>query len=65
MLGLSEHDIDPSKPVHTYDIDSLVAIELKNWLAREIGADIEVFVLLGNMLLEKVSAMAAETSRYR
>ena len=51
--------------MHTYDIDSLVAIELKNWLAREIGADIEVFVLLGNMLLEKVSAMAAETSRYR
>lgn len=65
ILGLSELDIDPSKPVHTYGIDSLIAIDLKNWLAGEIGADIEVFALLGNMSLEMVSAVAAEKSRYR
>ena len=65
VLGLPEPDVDSSRPMHTYGIDSLVAIDLKSWLAREIGADIEVFVLLGNMSLEMVSAMAAEKSRYR
>ena len=65
VLGLPEPDVDSSRPMHTYGIDSLVAIDLKSWLAREIGADIEVFVLLGNMSLETVSAMAAEKSRYR
>ena len=65
VLGLPEPDLDSSRPMHTYGIDSLVAIDLKSWLAREIGADIEVFVLLGNMSLEMVSAMAAEKSRYR
>ncbi len=65
VLGLSELDIDPSRPVHTYGIDSLVAIDLKNWLAGEVGADFEVFELLGNISLETVSARAAEKSRYR
>ena len=65
MLGLSEVDIDPNRPVHSYGIDSLIAIDLKNWLAREIGADVEVFALLGNMSVASVSAVAAEKSRYR
>ena len=65
VLGPSKPDIDPCRPVHTYGIDSLIAIDLKNWFTREIGADIEVFVLLGTMSLEMVSAMAAEKSRYR
>ncbi|KAL2048163.1 hypothetical protein N7G274_000074 [Stereocaulon virgatum] len=65
VLGLSELDLDLSRPMHTYGINSLVAIDLKNWLAREIGADIEVYVLLGNMSLGTVSALAAEKSRYR
>ena len=34
---LSKPDIDPSRPVYTYGIDSLVAIDLQNWFAREIG----------------------------
>ena len=65
VLGLSELEIDSSKPAHTYGIDSLIAIDLKNWLAREVGADVEVFTLLGNMSLEMVGAVVARTSRYR
>ncbi|KAI4263037.1 MAG: hypothetical protein L6R42_001796 [Xanthoria sp. 1 TBL-2021] len=65
VLGLPELDIDPHKPIQTYGIDSLVAIDLKNWLAREMGADMEVFMLLGNSSLETISAVAAEKSRFR
>lgn len=65
VLGLPELDIDPHKPIHIYGIDSLVAIDLKNWLAREMGAEMEVFMLLGNSSLETISAVAAEKSRYR
>ncbi|TGO26315.1 hypothetical protein BPAE_0062g00360 [Botrytis paeoniae] len=65
ILGLAVSDIDTSKPVHAYGIDSLIAIDLKNWLAKEIGADVAVFMLLGNTSIEGLSRVAAEKSRYR
>jgi acyl carrier protein len=65
VLGLSKSDIDASKPVHVYGIDSLVAVDLKNWFTKEIGADITVFVLLGNMPLQGLCAIAAEKSIFR
>ncbi|KAI1496239.1 lovastatin nonaketide synthase [Biscogniauxia marginata] len=65
VLGLAESDVDPGKPVHTYGIDSLAAIDLKNWFEREVGAKIEVFVLLSNISLKELCAEAAKKSRYR
>ncbi|KAI0485236.1 lovastatin nonaketide synthase [Xylariaceae sp. FL0804] len=65
MLGLAESDIDAAKPMHSYGIDSLVAIDLRNWFRREIGAEMEVFVLLGNESLQQLCAEAARKSRYQ
>ncbi|KAI1211883.1 lovastatin nonaketide synthase [Annulohypoxylon truncatum] len=65
ILGLPETEINPSKPIHTYGIDSLVAIDLKNWFSREIGADVGVFMLMENMPLDQLSAEATKKSRYR
>ncbi|KAL2759081.1 hypothetical protein ACRALDRAFT_1040872 [Sodiomyces alcalophilus JCM 7366] len=64
-LGLAEEDVDVKKPLHTFNVDSLVAIDLKNWFAREIGAEVEVFALLGNTPIEQVAEQAATKSRYR
>lgn len=65
ILGLPEAEISPTKPIHTYGIDSLVAIDLKNWFSREIGADVGVFLLMENMPLDQLSAEATKKSRYR
>ncbi|KAF3055049.1 Lovastatin diketide synthase LovF [Daldinia childiae] len=63
-LGLQEEDVDPTKPIHTYGIDSLVAIDLKNWFSKEIGADIKVFFMLGNQTLEAVAREAVKGSKF-
>ncbi|KAK4226847.1 hypothetical protein QBC38DRAFT_528049 [Podospora fimiseda] len=55
ILGLSEEDIDLRRSVHTYGIDSLVAIDLKNWFAREVGTSVEVFTLPGNVEMGKIA----------
>ncbi|KAI3337571.1 hypothetical protein HD806DRAFT_529133 [Xylariaceae sp. AK1471] len=65
VLGLKEAGVDPERPVHTYGMDSLVAIDLKNWFSREIGTEVQVFVLLGNKTLASVAKEAAEASRFR
>lgn len=65
IVGIQEVDVDPEKPVHTHGIDSLVAIDLKNWFAREIKAEVPVFVLLGNKPLVDVAREAARSSGCR
>ncbi|RYP89414.1 hypothetical protein DL769_000065 [Monosporascus sp. CRB-8-3] len=65
VLGLTGADIDSSKPLHAYGIDSLVAIDLKNWFTSKIGADFEVFDILGNISLDGLSIEAAKRSRAR
>ncbi|KAL6236739.1 polyketide synthase dehydratase-domain-containing protein [Aspergillus navahoensis] len=65
VLGLSVSDIDPAKPIHVYGIDSLVAVDLKNWFEREIGARLSVFDLMGNVPLQTLAELAAEASRFR
>lgn len=65
VLGIEVDEVEASRPVHTYGIDSLVAIDLRNWFAREIGADVQVFTLLGNKPLGDVANEAAKASRFR
>ncbi|ESZ93011.1 lovastatin nonaketide synthase [Sclerotinia borealis F-4128] len=65
VLGLDVDDVDADKPVHAYGIDSLVAIDLKNWFARETNAEVQVFLLLGNTSLRQVAWEAATISGYR
>lgn len=42
LLMIQEEDIDPSKAVITYGLDSLVAVEFRNWIAKEMGARIQL-----------------------
>lgn len=65
ILGLQEEDVDTNRPVHSYGIDSLVAINLKNWYATELGANVQVFSLLGNNSMGEVAKEAAKSSKFR
>lgn len=56
MLDLSFEDIESSKPMHAYGVDSLVAIELRSWFAEALGADIPVFDILSNLSIEGLAA---------
>lgn len=65
LLGIGAEDIDMARPAHSYGMDSLVSIDLKNWLSREIGFDVQVFQLLGNISLGELAGEAAVKSRFR
>lgn len=53
-------DLEPGKPANSYSVDSLVAVELRNWILREINADVNVFDILSgtpmSTLAEKIAA---------
>lgn len=54
-MGLDDKDFDTGRAIHTFAIDSLVAIDSKNWLSRDIGAQLEVFTLLSNITVSQLA----------
>jgi NADPH:quinone reductase-like Zn-dependent oxidoreductase len=44
-------DIEASRPVSSYGVDSLLAVELRSWIHYEVQAEISVFELLGNVAI--------------
>jgi Phosphopantetheine attachment site len=56
-------DIDASKPIYTYGVDSLVAVELRNWLALELKSDISIFDLTSGTPITEVCKKIAGRSQ--
>ncbi|KAH7330434.1 reducing type I polyketide synthase [Rhexocercosporidium sp. MPI-PUGE-AT-0058] len=64
MLGIAEENIELSHRVESYGVDSLVAVELRNWLAKEMGADLAVFEIVGGATLTGVGQTVAGKSQF-
>ncbi|KAK7441330.1 mycocerosic acid synthase [Colletotrichum acutatum] len=65
ILSYELADLDPSKPLNAYGVDSLVAVELRVWMTKEVGADISVFEITGGQGIKQLAGKAAATSRFR
>ncbi|KAF2259662.1 putative polyketide synthase [Lojkania enalia] len=57
---LGSDDVDLSLPIAAAGVDSLVAIEIRNWWKTNLGTDISVLELLGGGSIEKLGAIAAQ-----
>ncbi|KAF4179877.1 hypothetical protein CNMCM7927_001594 [Aspergillus lentulus] len=65
MLSLPLADIDVDKPIHQYGVDSLAAVELRNWFSRELRADVAIFDILGGANIASAVGLAVRKSEYR
>ncbi|RAK93462.1 putative polyketide synthase [Aspergillus costaricaensis CBS 115574] len=65
ILGIPATAIERDSPLHAHGIDSLVAVDMKNWFMNEIGANFTVFDIMSNSPITQMSVMAAEKSRFR
>lgn len=54
--------VDRNKPLQAYGVDSLLAIELRNWISREFNADLAVFETQGSSTLGTLSMLVAGRS---
>lgn len=55
-------DIDMTKPPGSYGIDSLVAVELRNMLTRQVGAEVSSFSIMQSASLAALASEAAAKS---
>ncbi len=63
-LLMPEEDVDMQKPIHSYGVDSLVAVEMRYWMAKEMKADVSIFDIMGNGSLAALSLLIAEKSGF-
>jgi len=57
-------DIDPELPLARYGVDSLVAVELRNWISSTAKAKVSVFEILQSASLTEFAALVASKSEY-
>ncbi|ORY57229.1 uncharacterized protein BCR38DRAFT_461375 [Pseudomassariella vexata] len=55
LLGRQPADISENKSVASLGVDSLVAVELRNWIAAETGVSLPVFEILGTRSLGELA----------
>lgn len=63
-LSMPEEDIEVDRPIHAYGVDSLVAVEIRYWLLKEIKAELAVFEILGSKSISQLSVLAARKSEF-
>jgi acyl carrier protein len=64
-LSMPVDDIDTGKALFEYGVDSLVAVELRNWTGKNFGADIPVFDIMGGATITAVGALVSSKSTTR
>ncbi|KAI0885678.1 ketoacyl-synt-domain-containing protein [Annulohypoxylon maeteangense] len=46
VLSVAREDVDAQRNMASYGLDSLTAIDVRNWITRELGATLEILELL-------------------
>lgn len=66
VLMLPREELDPSKDIVYYGLDSLVSIEIRNWITRELGAALQIldllssgsFIAIADLVLQKTELVS-------
>ncbi|KAK6207953.1 hypothetical protein QIS74_13034 [Colletotrichum tabaci] len=59
---VSEDAVDPSRPLKEYGVDSLNAVEIRNWAFRKMDYTVSVLELMANQAIEKLATKIAQGS---
>jgi hypothetical protein len=63
VTSKSPEEIEIRGSLQAYGVDSLVAVELRNWFAKTVKADVAVFEMLGSANIEALGMSVAEKLR--
>nr|B3FWU0.1 RecName: Full=Reducing polyketide synthase rdc5; Short=R-PKS rdc5; AltName: Full=Hypothemycin biosynthesis cluster protein rdc5 [Pochonia chlamydosporia]ACD39774.1 reducing polyketide synthase [Pochonia chlamydosporia] len=63
ILQVPPSEIDSSRPMYRYGVDSLVAIEVRNWITKEMSANMSLMDILGAMPMEQFAVQIAKKSK--
>ena len=59
----NSEDINTNKPLHSFGVDSLVAVEVRNWIFKELKSEVTVFDIMDPQPLTALCGKIAERSK--
>ncbi|KAK4452026.1 hypothetical protein QBC34DRAFT_483426 [Podospora aff. communis PSN243] len=62
---MDEVDLDPENAANAYGIDSLVAVEIRSWVFKELRSEVSVFEILSNASLTALAGIISSRSTIR
>ncbi|TLD05739.1 uncharacterized protein PgNI_08484, partial [Pyricularia grisea] len=62
VLSVELSDLDPACPLSRYGVDSLVAVSLRAWIGKELGAELSVFEMTDKPSIRALAAAVAGRS---
>ncbi|KAK4494800.1 hypothetical protein PRZ48_014156 [Zasmidium cellare] len=63
LMMIPASDVDTNKPLSAYGVDSLVAVEVRNWIAKEMAVEVSVFDLMANVPMRTLAGDLAGRSK--
>ncbi|VUC24936.1 unnamed protein product [Clonostachys rosea] len=57
-------DLDSSQSPSTYGVDSLVAVELRNWISNQLKSTVSIFEIVGKRSVAELAEIIASQSSY-
>lgn len=61
-LDISPGDVEPTKFLSDYGVDSLMAVELRNWVGKDFHAEIAVFDITGGTSIAALASLVVKRS---
>ena len=63
VLGMAEADIKVEESLSNYGVDSLAAVELRNWVRQEMESTVRLFELLADVPMRDLACKIARKSK--
>ncbi|KAK5999181.1 Highly reducing polyketide synthase alt5 [Cladobotryum mycophilum] len=60
LMMVAPEDVEISKSLSSHGIDSLIAVEVRNWIATEVGVEMSVFDILDNISIGQMARSLVE-----
>ena len=61
-MNIQLADLDTGKPANAYGVDSLMAVEMRNWINREFSASVPVFKIMGGTPISDIADLVVAKS---
>jgi len=63
-LMMAAAEVDMSKPISTYGVDSFTAVEIRAWSFRELQSDISIFDIMSNIPVSSLARTIVVKSKF-